>query len=220
MSVHIKEAIKRKKIHNELHPHSANFKPKEELIIKVRAENRQISQSRRYQIVSSKRACDSLVGGESQVEITNLASSSSHHLSSREGEIHRTSESSPSLHDNTSVNNNESNNRSDLYGVESISNDKRAKGEDTGGNVESGGTSDKVFHIFDVEQSDPSQQETEVIMKSIDWIKKIFFFMYLFTFTSRREMRIYIYSVINTFFLLCFFVWKKPELFSIFTGDL
>ena len=57
VSSHIKEAIKRKKLHRELHPNSADFTAdKPSVTSRVRNQNAQASHNNRYRVLSGKRA--------------------------------------------------------------------------------------------------------------------------------------------------------------------
>ncbi|RUS78278.1 hypothetical protein EGW08_013969 [Elysia chlorotica] len=59
ISCHIKEAIKRKKLHKELHPNSVDFTDgKPSVTSRVRSQKAQASQNNRYRVLSGKRALE------------------------------------------------------------------------------------------------------------------------------------------------------------------
>ncbi|GFN80020.1 solute carrier family 7, member 6 opposite strand [Plakobranchus ocellatus] len=59
VSVHIKEAIKQRKLHKELHPNAADFtQSKPSVISRVRNQNVEASHNNRYRVLSGKRALD------------------------------------------------------------------------------------------------------------------------------------------------------------------
>lgn len=59
ISTHIKEAIKQKKLHKQLHPNAPDFTTgKPSITSRVRSENAQASHNNRYRILSGKRALD------------------------------------------------------------------------------------------------------------------------------------------------------------------
>ena len=84
VSSHIKEAIKQRKIHKELHPNRADFTDsKPSIISRVRKQNVQASTDNRYRVLSGKRALElNELDDASNVKSSQKGSEETHNQSS------------------------------------------------------------------------------------------------------------------------------------------